>query len=355
MAKKYYSLKKILEVDAVYNIIYGKRSNGKSYAVKHFSVQNAINNPDKEKFVYLRRYSLDVRAGDVALYFNDLPIEKMTNGEYKDVEVRQKKINLVHYNDKNKVDKRLHIGYVMYLSGVEHFKSLSYPDVENMIFEEFVTNEGYLIDEPTKLMNIISTVFRDRKGKIFMIGNTVNRICPYFSEWQLINVPEQEQNTIDVYTVKYNDLSIQIACEYCGDSDTNATNNFFFGRQADSIIKGNWEVKSFPKPPKEEGHSLQCRFLLMQGQFNYCINLMLDCNGYPYLKITPAKIENALSELYTLALSREFYTSPKVLKTFAGNPIGRKLRELYASGKICYSDNLTGTEFNNILKEWQIW
>lgn len=352
MKKKYYSLDSILASDATYNIIFGKRSNGKSYAVKKYCLECALLDENR-KLVYLRRYSMDITAYLVEQYFSDLDIKSITDGKQNAVEVRAKKINLVFIDENGKRKNRKCIGYTMHLSGVEHFKSIAYPDVENMIFEEFVTNEGYLLNEPDKLMNIISTVFRDRKGKIYMIGNTVNRICPYFTEWQLTGIPTQEQNTIDIYKVKYDDIEIRIACEYCGDSESNQKNNFFFGKQADSIIKGDWERGTYPKPPKEKNDVILMRILLHHEQFDYVINVMRTAKGEGYLKITPAGLQE--HSFYTLVLSREFSTKPTTLKTLAVLPIGIVLRRLFTAGKACYSDNLTGTEFNNILKDWDIW
>ena len=42
MRTKFYSLKKILEKNAQYNVIYGQRSNGKTYSVLKYGLQNYI-------------------------------------------------------------------------------------------------------------------------------------------------------------------------------------------------------------------------------------------------------------------------------------------------------------------------
>ena len=350
MKIKYYDLGNILSLNAQYNIIFGERANGKSFAVKKYCISEGLKG---NKFVYLRRYSIDTTANMVTQYFDDMDIKKLTNNEYDSLEVKSRKINLIQMDyEKMKVKKRLQICYVMHLSGAEHYKSMSYPNTENMIFEEFVTNEGYLLDEPTKLMNIVSTVFRNNEGKVFMIGNTVNRICPYFSEWQLTNIPTQEQGSIDTYTVKYDDVSIKIACEYCGNAE-NKKNKMFFGRAADNIIGGSWEVQAYPKPPSGKDY-IQCRILLNHTQFKYSINVMTNENGECYIKVTPQNKMDTLG-MYQFILTQEFNTNPLHVKTLQHFTIGKLLRKLYNSGKICYSDNLTGTEFNNIIKDWLIW
>ena len=79
----------------------------------------------------------------------------------------------------------------MALSASTHYKSTQYPFVKNMIFEEFVTDGLYLQNECNLLMQLVSTVFRNRKdGKVFLIGNTISRVCPYFYEWELRGIPK---------------------------------------------------------------------------------------------------------------------------------------------------------------------
>ena len=56
--QKFYSLKKIDKMNARYNVIYGERSNGKTYAVLERALENAIKN--KKAFAYLRRWDEDV-------------------------------------------------------------------------------------------------------------------------------------------------------------------------------------------------------------------------------------------------------------------------------------------------------
>lgn len=351
MKIKYYNLSKILSVNAQYNIIFGERSNGKSYAIKKHCIVDGFKNG--KKFVYVRRYSIDTTSAVVTQYFDDMNIRELTENEFDCLEVKSRKINLCKMDyEKMKVTARLQIGYVMHLSGAEHYKSLSYPDTDKMIFEEFVTNEGYLSDEPAKLMNIVSTVFRNNEGKVFMIGNTVNRLCPYFTEWQLTNIPTQKQDTIDTYNVKYDDVTVRIACEYCGNAE-NKKNKMFFGRVADNIIGGSWEVQSYPKAPKGKD-TIQCRILLKHPQFNYSINLMTNSIGECYVKIAPQNnIET--DGMYTFILTQDFSTKPLHVKTLRYFSIGKLLKKLYDSGTFCYSDNLTGTEFNNIIKDWCIW
>ena len=185
-----------------------------------------------------------------------------------------------------------------------------------------------------------------------MVGNTLSRVCPYFIEWCLEGTLNQKIGTIEIYHYHTDDGGvINIAVERC--TVITQKNKMFFGRAADNIIGGSWEVQAYPKPPKGKD-TIQCRILLDHTQFKYSINIMTNENGECYIKVTPQNKTDTIG-MYQFVLTQEFNTNPLHVKTLQHFTIGKLLRKLYNSGKICYSDNLTGTEFNNIIKDWCIW
>ncbi|MFV3037454.1 phage DNA encapsidation protein, partial [Klebsiella pneumoniae] len=100
-----------------------------------------------------------------------------------------------------------------------HDKSTSFPDIDLIIFDEFLTNRLYLNDEFILFMNTVSTIVRRREDvKIYMLGNTVNKYCPYFAEMGLEHIPKMTQGTIDVYAYGNSDLTV--AVEYCKSPDS---------------------------------------------------------------------------------------------------------------------------------------
>ena len=67
---------------------------------------------------------------------------------------------LANYNEDGKAiynDSDL-FGYTFALSDSEHNKSISYPDVRTILFDEFLTKHTYLTDEFVLFMNTISTI-----------------------------------------------------------------------------------------------------------------------------------------------------------------------------------------------------
>ena len=59
MKRKYYDLKPLLDAGCNWMILYGMRSNGKSYAVKKHIIDDALKG---KNFVYLRRWSEDIKT-----------------------------------------------------------------------------------------------------------------------------------------------------------------------------------------------------------------------------------------------------------------------------------------------------
>ena len=67
--------------------------------------------------------------------------------------------------------------------------------------------------------NILSTIIRQRDDvKIFLCGNSINKVNPYFTEMGLTKAKNQAKNTIDVYT--YGNSDLKVAVEYTGDVNT---------------------------------------------------------------------------------------------------------------------------------------
>ena len=197
--KKYYNIKNMLDTKAQYMMLLGERANGKSYQVKKTCLERAYKGRKDGTglFVYLRRWREDIKIANVTSYFDDMPVDKITRGEYDTVTCFQGYIYFAKIED-DKITRGERIGRYCALNESERYKSNVFKGYDNMIFEEFITDNIYLNEEPTKLQHFVSTVFRDRQGTVFLVGNTLSRVCPYFAEWSLDNVLKQKQDEIDI-------------------------------------------------------------------------------------------------------------------------------------------------------------
>ena len=348
--KKYYRLDNILKHDATYNILLGERSNGKSYAVKERVLTNAYKN-DME-FIYLRRFDRDITSSNVERYFGDMPISIITAGEYESITTWRSSIFFCNFDENGKVQRGKKIGYYLALNNDERTKSQTFPNVTDLIYEEFVTTRMYLADEPNRLQHLVSTIARDRNIKVWLIGNTINRICPYFSEWQLRNIPKQKEGEIDDYDfTRTNEVGdefvTRITVEFCESSNTQS--KMFFGKVAESIAGGKWETKEVAKlQQKYEEYERLYELELCDCGFTFILQLLMSKNTgdlivycYPKTKQT----RNIVRKI-TTNFEENRLTSVNFNVTIRAEKI---MKELLAQNKICYSDNLTGTDFEQVL------
>ena len=332
-----------------YCIILGERSNGKSYAVKGLCIADAYKN--NNKFIYLRRWILDCKDSYCVNYFADVPVSAITDGEYTCIDVWQKKIYLSNVDEKtNKIKHGKLIGYCHALSESTRYKSQAFPDVTNIIYEEFIAEDArYIHNEPDRLEHYVSTIFRLEKHKIYLVGNTISRICPYFRDWELLEyIKKQKQGSIVDYTTDKTTITV-----YLTDS-LNYNSGMFFGNIAKSITAGEYITQKQPHLEKRirEYNDLY-QLVVKHNEFSFLCHLLQDKSEsnniiwYIEPKTTPIKDK-------TRVVSTEFNPSIYYSRNFKGRTENERqiftmLRDL---DKVCFSDNLTGTEFKQIIKEF---
>lgn len=366
MRRAYYTLVNILKAKAFYNLLFGERANGKSFAVKERCIAKAYAD-DSQKFVYLRRWREDIASGRAERYFDDMektddgkrPIYSMTNGEYDCIVVYRSDIYLAIRDESGKKVRGKIIGSVISLTGDTHVKSAAFVGFYRIIFEEFITDSGYLPNEVKTFMSIVSTVLRRREGEIFMIGNTITRQCPYFREWELTNIPNQKIGTIDIY--KYvtgerdddgNQTFVTIACEYC--QNTNGATAMIFGNKM--ITSGEWQTDEKPHLPLVYGaYHKSLDILIWDTLEPMIIDVLVAPNRTALLYIRGETRKWTDFDRYDIIIMDGYSDRHNVsnnLNKFA--EIRNIVKSLYESGKVCYEDNLIGTSFATLLQNKKI-
>lgn len=356
--QKYYSLTNILKKNAVYNVIIGERSNGKTYSVLKYALKQRIEHGGQVAIV--RRWKEDIsgrRAADIwkSLIAND-EVTKLSNGQWTGITYWAGKFYLCNYDKEGKpiynTDSDT-LGYCFALSDTEHNKSISYPYITTILFDEFLTKHVYLQDEFVLFMNTVSTIVRQRTNvKIFMLGNTVNKYCPYFQEMGLTHVLQMDQGTIDVYT--YGDSKLTVAVEYCATLKASRENNFYFAfnnPRLEMITSGAWELDIYPHlPVKYRPCDIQFTyFICFNGQVYQCE--IIEVKGVPFTfihdKTTPIKdTDNDL--IYTLEYNPKLNYRRNILKPLT--KLEERILWFYKSDRVFYQDNTVGDAINNYLK-----
>lgn len=347
--KQYYNITNLLQTKAQYMILLGQRSNGKSYQAKNLVLENAYNN--KRWFVYLRRYKADIKTKAVETYFADMPISKITKGEYTGISAWNGSIYFTYVNDKGDTVKGLEIGKYCALNEYERYKSWAFVDFDYILFEEFITDSTYLNEEPRQLQQFVSTVARHRSITVLLIGNTLSRVCPYFNEWCLEGVLKQKLGTIEIYHHHFEDSIIDIAVEYC--ANANYENKMFFGQTAKQIVAGEWDTVEVPKlPRKQEEYDLVYEVLVEYQKFQFVLNLLIEpINGGVIVFVYPFTGQRKIMRKITEQFSDNPHITARLDTTKKPEYM---ISECFRIGKVCYSDNLTGADFKHVNEVFKI-
>ena len=192
----FWNLRQTLTYNYLFNIIVGNRGGGKTFGAKEWVIDNFIKK--KEQFGYIRRYKDDLKEPMVQ-FFKDIEY-KYPDYEFK-TDSKYFYIRLRPQDENQKWTKDDIAGYGFVLSTASNKKSISYPDITTLIYDEFLLDKGnqmYLPDEPLKLLNLYETVARPGTGhkrvRLFMLANAISVTNPYFLFWDLKMPTKQDRN-----------------------------------------------------------------------------------------------------------------------------------------------------------------
>lgn len=356
---KYYTLDRILETKADYNIIFGERSNGKTTAVLWYGLQNYINSGYIDQLAIIRRWDEDFKGKGNQIFDGIINlgwIEQATKGLYNSIISWSRKWYLAKFNkdgEKVKVDENP-FAFGFSISAEEHYKSTSFPNITTVLFDEFITRNIYIPDEFIKFQSVLSTIIRLRNNvKIFMCGNTVNKYNPYFSEMGLTNAKNMKIGTIDIYT--YGDTSLKVAVEYCdnGKKSKKESNKYFAfnNPKLKMITEGSWEIDIYPHlPTKYTPKDVIYKYYI---QFNndtvQCNIIQKDNEVFTFIhrKTTEIK-DDGISLIYNCVVSHKNNRSTDI--TRPRNKQELKIYSFFKENRVFYQDNEIGEIVSNYIK-----
>ena len=357
LTDKFYSVKRILKTKATYFMIIGERSNGKTYSALQYGLKEYFRTG--KEMAIVRRWKEDIRGnrakGIFSALVNNGEIEKLSNGQYTDIYYYSGRFYPCNRDDLGKpiFDDTKILGYTFALSEGEHNKSISFPKVGTVIFDEFLTRHLYLKDEFVLFMNTLSTIIRQRDDvKIFMLGNTVNKYSPYFTEMGIENIEQMKQGEINIY--RYGDSKLTVAVEYCDSLKKFKKNNHLFAFNSPSlkmITNGTWELSLYPHLPfkyKPKNviftYFIRFRDKTFQAEIVELPNAMFT---YIHEKTTP--IQHPEKDLiYQLDHTGQHNISSNIYKY--RNELERKIIYFYDNDLVFYQDNTVGDTIENFLK-----
>lgn len=355
MKPKFYRLKNILSRNAQYNMIFGERSNGKTFAVLEYSLEQYFKNGDQLAIV--RRWREDFKGKRGQSMFKGVVeagiVTKISGGRWNGVYYYASRWYLSLTTEEGREVSPEPFAYAFAISEMEHDKSTDYPRVTTVLFDEFLTRTVYLPDEFVLFMNVLSTIIRLRDNvKIFMLGNTVNKYCPYFSEMGLKHVKEMKPGDIDLYT--YGDSRLTVAVEYVAPMKQGKESNFYFAfdnPKLNMITGGSWEIDIYPHcpckiAPKDILFSFFIQFIdeLLQCDVVYKDNL-----SFIFIHRKTTELKHPESDLI---YSTEYNPLPNwrrnILKPMLD--VEKRIYNFFKTDKVFYQDNEVGEVVRNYVK-----
>lgn len=213
----YFDINCLDKYNAIFNFVISSRSSGKSYSFKKLAIDTYLDK--KEHSVILRRRLSEIDGTKLDNFFDDI------REEYSEYELKVDRF-VGYINDEPFL-------YFIPLSTQKNFKSIPYPKVTKLLFDEFLTTQndngstGYLKDEITKFNELMSTIFRIRDNvKIYFFANNTSMVNPYFTQYNCMPKFGEDVTLIDKEGMRL--VVLKFTNEEFVEKATNSTLGKFF-------------------------------------------------------------------------------------------------------------------------------
>lgn len=320
----YLDRNKILSYNASLNFIVLKRGYGKSWTFKDLIISDFIKSGAKT--VWVRRYKPELRKA-ITKFLPDI-IDKYNQHK---IEIKGK---AVHIDGKEAIN-------FYTLSEAQDLKSMSFEGYKYLIFDEFIIEGGakrYLPEECDVFCSLLSTVFRDRPIKAFLLGNKVKAVTPYNIYFNLPNFED----------VKY----------------IKDRNTLVYAKDKDGVIEENYaksDLDKVLKGTKYYDYSMLNNTLNDNSSFiekrpkDLTTNLVLNINGIDvglFFDTNKSKLyfdikcDKTIRAKYSLNKDNMAESYMLLSKQF---PMAKLIKNMYVNGRVFFNDIRTKTIVQDLL------
>jgi len=335
----YYNFDRVYSYNAAYMYVIGARGLGKTYGAKKRVIKNYI--AKKEQFIYLRRYSTELKGritffADIAHEFPEwnfrvhgsvAQIAKASTGD-----------------ETGKKRKWETIGYFVQLSNAQAQKSVAYPAVTTIIFDEFIIEKSalhYLPNEAKAFNDFYSTVDRWKdKTRVLFLANAVSIMNPYFLEYKIM----PNEKTGEILTAMDGFIVAHFAdsAEFATGVYKTKFGKFIQGSEYATFSVGSEFLDNNgrmlgTKPPEAKYY---CSIETKQGTFS----VWIDYRG-PFYFIQEKRPKTEM--LYTMV--PELMESGKYLMVYSDKVV-QYLRSAFKGGKVWFDTPKARNAFTEIFK-----
>lgn len=188
----YYDYGPLMSRNATFNFVVGGRGLGKTYGAKLMAIKHFLQRGDQ--FIYLRRYKSEQTGRGT--FFDDIVNDPWVARKHMEFRVNGNVAECRPAGDDR--GKWVTMGFFTQLSTANTSKSVAYPNVKLIIFDEFIILKGavrYLPDEAKAFQEFYSTVDRWKdKTRVLFLANAISIMNPYFTTWGI--EPKQDDEWV---------------------------------------------------------------------------------------------------------------------------------------------------------------
>lgn len=168
---------RLLSHNRILNMVLSNRGGGKTFDSTKWCIDDFKKN--KKQAVWVRRYNTELVGKDGnpgILDDNAFFRGVISEGLYPDDKLEIKG-NMAYINDEPAI-------YFVALSTSRQLKSMNFPDVNKIIFDEFIIDKGritYLKNEVEVFLDLYETIARTRDNvRAVLLANSITIVNPYF-------------------------------------------------------------------------------------------------------------------------------------------------------------------------------
>lgn len=267
-SKDYYSLKPVLDKNGDINVIWGQRSNGKTYSTLKYALENF--KKTGRTFVYVRRWAEDIAVKNMNKLMSPLPIEDIFGPEsYVSFARGAFMINVPG-------EEPATMGWAISLNQVAHTKSQTFSNAQVIILDEFLQlkSERVLRDEFDAWEQTLSTVLRTTNdAKIFILGNSVSKYSPYFTPYGIDPNTIKQGEIQEIMLPNEEGTPTKVVANYC-------TYNAKVGKKTSKYVRGSkmaktgeWEIEEVANIPHAMNETATEKLLFSMFDYIMGINI----------------------------------------------------------------------------------
>ena len=306
----------VIEEDFLLNFVVSERGAGKTFSTLKWCIQDFIDNGNE--FVYMRRTQTELDMATPSM-FTALKAE----GLFEDHKFYVQ--NGFMYCDKKTM------GSVISISTAHKMKSVAFPKVTTIIFDEFISeSKTYLKEEVNKFLSAIETIARMREIRIICLANQNTIYNPYYVYF---DVKPHSETT---YKTRFRNKSIMVY-QFQSEEYKTAKLNTRFGnlikntQYGDFMLNNKNIVDDVSFVDNSKGKKVAFAALLIEGNIICSYDVFdTECGSrYLFFKIR----DKGFDGKKVLNFDKQFKEGTS-LQIIRNNPIYKRMRAYMQDGKV---------------------